>query len=1551
MNRIQLPSQETANITPRKRRRRRSNDPSSTPLPISTPPTRRRRSWIDRRSRLFPLLPLILNQTEACSPPPTSPPHSPCILPDADETPEISPPNPAASASAAVVPLAQQEQVNEIINYGLPTATCAFCGAQFWHEERLNRHRSNTANPIFTLCCQKGRVKLPLLRQAPAFLHQLMDVNGGPMSSHFREHIRAYNAAFSFTSFGARLDHRATTTSTRGRGGPYSFFICGENYHRIGSLLPPEGQTPKFAQLYVSDPETELSNRLANFSSGGQHRLLPEIVAGLMEMLDNTNDLVKSFRRVQAELQDPAATHNVRLRIVGPRSTALPTGMEVAELVTGDFTAVRGNRDIIVDHQAEGLRRITNLNPKFEALHFPLLFPYGEDGFHPMIKYYGLNTQPPIKRQHITQREYYAYRLQHRLDEGQTLMRAGKALQHYIVDAFSTIEKNRLAYLRSHQKELRYELYQGLVDAFSRGDITGDGLGTVILPATYTGSPRYMNELYLDAMAACQFFGNPDLFITFTCNPQWPEITEAFKESCGSRSELKPEIVARVFHMKLQDLIDDIKKNNYFGRALAVVYTVEFQKSGLPHVHILVWLEASSKLSTVESVDATISAELPDPQLDPVGYEAVSKFMLHGPCGDSNPSSPCMKDGLCSKSFPKAFNSETIIDKFGCTVYRRRDTGVSATKGLTVIDNSYVVPHNRNLVVRYQAHINVQVCYQGKLVKYLFKHITKGPGRSMAVVENSATTASTSTGPQPNPPRNEIQQYIDGRMLSSYEAAWRIFQFSIHERTTPVQRLCVHLEGRHRVPYMKRQSLLNIMARDNVDKTMLTQWFHLNRTDPVARSLLYSEIPNKFKWNEQDLVWSPRKKGFAIGRLAYIGPGRDDTFYLRRLLTKVRGALSFIHLRTVNGVVCQTYKAACRRMNLLSDDKECSLVITEVSQWGMSSLLRSLFVSMLMFCELSDSALLFDQSWELMAKDITYRCQQQLIFSNSSISEDLPRNTLLAELERLLNGYSTSLSNFHLPLPTSALRDPATNILLEDHLNYKTTDEEAQADELMASLNFQQVEAFSCIMNSATNDHGRFFFLHGHGGTGKTHLYKAIVSKLRSMHHIVLVVASSGIAATLLPDALTAHSCFKIPLEIDHNSTCTIHKGTHLAQLLIQASLIIWDEAPMVHRLSFEAVDRTLCDIMDVPLHGDGYKPFGGKTMLLGGDFRQTLPVVPNAGREEAVDSLLTRSNLWKFCTVLHLSRNMRIDSSELNSIPQFDGKCFAEWVLAVGNGEIAATSFNPNTPADWIPIPCDFLIRVNGGHCPIAEMAADIYFDFSTSFHSPSYLMNRAIVTPTNQNVTLINGHMLTMVPGDPHTYFSSDRIDSDSTQPDILASQYPVEFLNTLSSSGVPDHEIKLKVFTPIMLLRNLNPAIGLCNGTRIMITHLGAHVLKGVIMGGSFAGSTVAIPRIIVNVNDRRWPFILKRCQFPVRLCYAMTINKSQGQTLERVGVFLPKPVFSHGQLYVAVSRVKSASGLRFLIVNEPSVPFNYTRNIVYHETFEDLHPPGHPASTTP
>ncbi|CAI0446648.1 unnamed protein product [Linum tenue] len=413
---------------------------------------------------------------------------------------------------------------------------------------------------------------------------------------------------------------------------------------------------------------------------------------------------------------------------------------------------------------------------------------------------------------------------------------------------------------------------------------------------------------------------------------------------------------------------------------------------------------------------------------------------------------------------------------------------------------------------------------------------------------------------------------------------------------------------------------------------------------------------------------------------------------------------------------------------------------------------------------------------------------------------------------------------------------------------------------MIQSLNAKQFEAFSTIILSVNNNLGKSFFLYGHGGTGKTFLYNAIIAKLRSQSKIAIVVASSGIAATLLPNGTTAHSRFKIPLHVDGTSTCSIKKGTHLAQLIQQASLIVWDEAPMTHRHAFEAISRSFCDLMDIPIEGPGHRLFGGKTVLFGGDFRQTLPLIADFGREQTLDGSLTRSPMWSSFTMLKLSENMRLDNSLANRALVSDGYTFGEWVLALGDGKLPTESFKQNAPSDWIQIPEVFLVPTTNE--PIQSITSDIYDSFAEKYKNTIYLTSRAIVTPTNAKVNEINDYMLQQLPGLARSYHSSDSMQVDTDVPESFNESYLTEFLNTLTFNGVPDHEIKLKVHAPVMLLRNLSPSNGLCNGTRILITFLGENIIKGTIMGGSYDTKLVIMPRIVLNVEDKRWPFILKR-----------------------------------------------------------------------------------------
>lgn len=439
-----------------------------------------------------------------------------------------------------------------------------------WSEERLKKPTKNNV-AHFVLCCIEGKVHLPPFRQTPVFLDGLLDYRGGKRSRTFRDNIRVYNAMFQFTSIGGKIDEDVNR-----RPGPYVFRICGQNYHRIGSLLPVDGQQPCFAQFYIHDTENEVSNRMRPFSSSrGQSEIDSSVVSGLIAMLDDTNVVVQAFRMARDRFQEVDFVP-VRLKLFGDRfyrRYGEATSSEIAGLIVGDFDNLINHRDVVVEHKSVGLQRITDLHPSFMSMQYPLLFPYGDDGFHLGIKYQSSVTRAETKRGSVTPREFYSYTIQQRLSEGQTLVRGGKLFHQYLVDAFTSIEGMRLDYIKHNQEKLRSEVYGGIVDAVHRGDRDASDVGKrIILPSSFTSGPRYLMQNYQDAMAICRNYGYLELFITMTCNPKWPEITEALKYIDGQRAEDRPDIIARVFKIRLKLFMEDLVKNKYFGNVTAGNY-------------------------------------------------------------------------------------------------------------------------------------------------------------------------------------------------------------------------------------------------------------------------------------------------------------------------------------------------------------------------------------------------------------------------------------------------------------------------------------------------------------------------------------------------------------------------------------------------------------------------------------------------------------------------------------------------------------------------------------------------------------------------------------------------------------------------------------------------------------------------------------------------------------------------------------------------------------------------------------------------------------------
>ncbi|KAJ1701083.1 hypothetical protein LUZ63_000862 [Rhynchospora breviuscula] len=747
----------------------------------------------------------------------------------------------------------------------------------------------------------------------------------------------------------------------------------------------------------------------------------------------------------------------------------------------------------------------------------------------------------------------------------------------------------------------------------------------------------------------------------------------------GQQPSDRPDLVCRVFRMKLDQMMHDLRGGQFFGHVSGLIHSVEFQKRGLPHVHIIVWLAQRSNLSDGASTDRVISAELPDPASDLDAYDVVSQFMVHGPCGAARPRSPCMQNGSCSKCFPKRFHDATLMADDGVVVYKRRDTGVTVDKNGVILDNRYVVPYNLNLLFKYHAHINVERCHTSMMIEYLFKYICKGRDRARISLQRNPVTTSNNSAHQGQSEEviDEVLDYLDCRYLTPHESIWRLFQFHIHYSYPTVERLPIHLPLENNIIFRDSQSLQEVANNPAIQRTKLTAWFELNAVDPAARHLTYPEVTRLYTWHDDGKFWQHRLQGYRLARMNFIPPAAGEVYYVRMLLNCVRGAGSFEELRTVNSILHATFKEACNALGMLDDNTEWLSTMQEAAAMASCQQLRRIFVDMLLFSEVADARGLWESCWNYMGDDILRRIRIDNNNLEMIVDPDILKDQILYELEDILFTRGYSLQYVRLPTPSRS----------------------------------------------------------------KTFLWKALTAYLRSKGKIVLTVASSGLSSLLLDG--------------------------------------VWDEAPMNNKLCFEALDRSMRKIFADFYPLDQHKPFGGITVVPGGDFRQTLPVIPHGSRM--------------------------------------------------------------------------------------------------------IYLQERAIITPKNNAVNILNDAVLHRVPIEQHDYYSCDSSEGCQNLPEDLQTIFDSDMLNTITSGSLPPHKLSLKIGVPVMLLRNMDQVNGLCNGTRMIITNLGTRVLGARIITGPGKGKDIQIPRILFSHKDQKLPFIMKRKQFPVRVSYAMTINKSQGQSL--------------------------------------------------------------------
>ncbi len=271
------------------------------------------------------------------------------------------------------------------------------------------------------------------------------------------------------------------------------------------------------------------------------------------------------------------------------------------------------------------------------------------------------------------------------------------------------------------------------------------------------------------------------------------------------------------------------------------------------------------------------------------------------------------------------------------------------------MDNWWIVPYNLHLATKYHAHINVEICSSISAVKYLYKYVYKGPDRATAIVEKQVNRHGQGNNAQvvvangEGQNHDEIKAYLEGRYVFASKALWRLFSFRMHEGTPSITRLAVHEPRMHKVVYNDNANIFETINNEQNQKTTLTEYFQANIDYPLARKVTYMDFPSVFTWTNGTKKWTIWQRGCSVGRLYFVSPSTGERYFLRTLLTKVKGVVSFEAFRTINGVVHDTFKSTCIALGLYDSDDEWNAYLEEVVGMRTSAQLRSLFVTILTF--------------------------------------------------------------------------------------------------------------------------------------------------------------------------------------------------------------------------------------------------------------------------------------------------------------------------------------------------------------------------------------------------------------------------------------------------------------------------------------------------------------------------------------------------------------------------------------------------------------------------
>jgi len=841
-----------------------------------------------------------------------------------------------------------------------------------------------------------------------------------------------------------------------------------------------------------------------------------------------------------------------------------------------------------------------------------------------------------------------------------------------------------------------------------------------------------------------------------------------------------------------------------------------------------------------------------EPDLDYA--EIVKNHMIHKCFSETNGG--CKNDkNVCSKGYDKNIvNESTTFDEQGFPQYKRPS-----------VKSLYVVPHNKELLKDWNGHANVEFAGSTYTVIYLYKYLFKGSKKVKLRLTNADDINNN----------DEINLYLRGRYLCSMDCYWRILGHDTYPAPTPSVGI---------VKVVSQQNAGQTMTRNNIPDIIV----YFSRP-PVLQHLKYTELFNEFTWSYKEPTnFRRNENGYyvisltQITRIIYLYKRRDSNPSITRLenIAITAGELFFLRLilynfakdsytscYQFNNRSYTTYQEAAVAAGIVKDNDEVYSCFEEAEHFQdmTPAELRTLFVISTLQGFPTLRILNEERFKHLLYNDFLHRY--------SPPNHHAAWNDLLCDFSSRFESDGKNMKDYGLPQPAQMKTE------LEIERNKYDIDEQLRIyNKLCEDVpnTSEQQQIFNDIIFACEIKSTRIFYIQGQAGSGKSTLAKKIIAYCRSRNKLCAGCASTGLAATLYDGFETAQSLFKFPViedderEVDVPVECNLLRSPNRLEYLQEVDLILWDEFPSCDREVFEAAYRALNN-------------FHKKVVVTMGDMRQIAPVVVSGDKIDVINHSIPSSPIWHQFYIKKLTANMRLLHTHQNSTSNaneqeelVNQRKYGDMILAIGNG-----THVPNTTYDGY---------VNDRHrgartielqgCTrITDRADAIEYVFPLPL-SPDTITKKAILAGTNEEVDEWNKDVQKLNIFPLISLASHDELAESDDPHNILRGMLTNDVLNNYNKNGVPPHVLNLKINDTCIVLRNLNKKEGLTNNTRVRVLHITTKCIRVQTLGDN--KRTFSIPRIRFKF---RLPFgrsfELLRTQFPLRLAYCISINKSQGK----------------------------------------------------------------------